>query len=81
MSEGSREHTELTPRSFASFSVMMLGLGLLSVGFSVIDTAMVAPFGLVPVAAIGLGESVVSLLLAFFVGFIDVFFTLFHIFC
>lgn len=73
MSEGPGEHTELTPRSFASFGLMMLGLGLLSVGFSVIDTAMVAPFGLVPVAAVGLGESVVSLLLAFFVGFIDVF--------
>ena len=73
MSEGPGEHTELTPRSFASFGLMMLGLGLLSVGFSVIDTAMVAPFGLVQVAAVGLGESVVSLLLAFFAGFIDVF--------
>ena len=73
MSEGPGEHTELTPRSFASFGLMMLGLGLLSVGFSVTDTAMVAPFGLVQVAAVGLGESVVSLLLAFFAGFIDVF--------
>ena len=73
MSEGPGEHTELTPRSFASFGLMMLGLGLLSVGFSVIDTAMVAPFGLVQVAAVGLGEAVVSLLLAFFAGFIDVF--------
>ncbi len=73
MSKSPAEHTELTPRSFASFSLTMLGLGLLAVGFSVIDTAMVAPFGLATVAAVGIGESVVALLLAFFGGFIDVF--------
>lgn len=67
------EHTTLTPRSFASFSSVVFGLGLLAVGFSVVDTAMIAPFGLTYVAAVGIGEAVVMLIVAFFSGFIDIF--------
>lgn len=67
------EHTDLSPRSFASFSAVIFGLGLLMVGFGVVAVAMVAPFGLEAVAAVGLGESVIMLISAFFIGFIDVF--------
>ncbi len=67
------KHTDLSLRSFAAFSAVAFGVGLLGVGFGVVGVAMVAPFGLEAVAAVGLGESVIMLLSAFFVGFINVF--------
>jgi Na+-driven multidrug efflux pump len=69
----SAEHTKLTPRGFAGFSVTMFCLGLLAVGFGAIDLAMVARLGAKHVAAVGVGESVVTLFSAFAVGFVDSF--------
>lgn len=51
----------------------MFALGLLAVGFGAVDLAMVAPLGAEHVAAVGVGESVVTLVGAFAVGFVDSF--------
>ncbi|GAA0955071.1 hypothetical protein GCM10009554_61960 [Kribbella koreensis] len=69
---GTRDHTTLTAGNFASFSVLMFGLGVLSVGFGLVDMAMTAPLGLVYVAGLAVGESVIQVLNAFFIGFVDV---------
>lgn len=67
------EHTKLTTRAFAGFTGSMFALGMLSVGFGAIDLAMVAPLGIEQVAAVGLGDAVVVLILAFAAGIIDIF--------
>lgn len=66
------EHTRLTPRAFAGFTGSMFALGLLSVAFGTVDLAMIAPLGVEQVAAVGLGDAVVVLILAFAAGSIDI---------
>jgi len=67
------DHTELTPRSMAGFSVSMFALGLISLGFGAVDLAMIAPLGLTHVAAVGLGEAIFTMIAAFVGGFTDSF--------
>lgn len=67
------EHTRLTSHAFTSFSGTMLAIGLLNVGFGTIDLAMVAPLGIEQIAAVGLGDAVVVLVLAFAGGIVDIF--------
>lgn len=66
------DHTQLTPRSFAGFSLTMFAVGMISVGFGAVDMALVGPFGVEVVAAVGLGEVVVVTASAFLAGPIDV---------
>lgn len=51
----------------------MLAIGLINVAFGSLDLAMVAPLGIVQVAAVGLGDIVIVTLLAFALGFVSVF--------
>ncbi|WP_420365954.1 MATE family efflux transporter [Curtobacterium sp. L3-7] len=66
-------HTAPSARNFAGLSTTMLALGLVAVGFGVADVAMVSPAGVGAVAAVGLGDTVVVAVSAFFFGLIDTF--------
>ena len=67
------EHTQLTPRRFANFSMSMFAIGLIVIGWGAVDLAMIAPFGTQHVAAIGLGEAVITTISAFLIGIVDSF--------
>lgn len=66
-------HTVLTPRSFLSFAATMFAIDLMNVCYGAVDLAFIAPFGVVMVSAVGLGDLVTLMYLAFFGGVIDVF--------
>src|SRR2546423_1449598 len=66
-------HTTLTVRNFGEFVLTSVTLGVLSVGFGAVDLAMVAPFGASHIAAVGLGELIVSALFAVLFGYSDLF--------
>ncbi|MCX6406142.1 MAG: MATE family efflux transporter [Propionibacteriales bacterium] len=70
--ERADDHTRLTTRSFTGFSLTMFAVGMISVGFGAVDMALVAPFGVEVLAAVGLGEVVVVTASAFLAGPIDV---------
>jgi Na+-driven multidrug efflux pump len=67
------QHTQLTPRNYASFAAVMLGVGLVSTGFGIVDLLMVAPKGVNHVAAVGLGGLLVICITVFFLGMIETF--------
>jgi Na+-driven multidrug efflux pump len=67
------KHTEFTTRNYASLSVLMLVVGLVVVGFGAVDLAMVAGKGVEHVAAVGTGDVIVTAIMAFFAGGVDVF--------
>jgi Na+-driven multidrug efflux pump len=66
-------HTQLTVQNYASFSLVVLTLGLVTVGFGTVDLLMVAPKGLTHVAAVGQGDLIVAGVYAFFIGVVDTF--------
>ncbi|MCR1163002.1 MATE family efflux transporter [Paenarthrobacter sp. UW852] len=70
---GAASHTVLSPRTFTSLAGTMFAVDLLSAGNGAIDLAFVAPFGVLMVAGIGLGDLVTALFMAFFAGIVDVF--------
>ncbi|CQR66117.1 MATE family efflux transporter [Streptomyces leeuwenhoekii] len=67
------EHTRFTVRNFSSYTTVVLGLGLVSVGFGTLDLIMIAPKGLDQVAAVGQAEVLISAIYAVFIGVVDVF--------
>jgi multidrug resistance protein, MATE family len=67
------DHTALSLRTFGGFATSMLLIGLISVGFGTVNLAMVASSGTSVIAGIGLGDLLVSCLLAAFVGLVDAF--------
>jgi len=67
------KHTEFTVRNYASYALVILALGLITVGFGTIDLVMIAPKGVEHVAAVGQGELVVTAIYALFIGVVDVF--------
>ncbi len=73
MSNVIADHTRLTTSGFVGFTGSMFALGMLNVVFGAIDLAMVAPFGVEQVSAVGLGDAVVVLVLAFCAGIVDIF--------
>lgn len=73
MASVTMRHTMLTVRNFSEFVMTSLTFGVLSVGSGAIDLIMVSPFGASHVAAIGLGELIVSVLFAVLFGYSDLF--------
>ena len=66
-------HTVLSPRTFVSFASTMFAIDLISVGYGVVDLAFIAHGGTVMVVAVGLGDLVTLLYMAFFAGVVDVY--------
>jgi MATE family multidrug resistance protein len=71
--ENASPHTVLGPRTFLSFAGTMFAIDVISVGYGAVDLAFIAPFGIVMVAAVGLGDLVTLLYMAFFAGVVDVY--------
>lgn len=67
------DHTLLTGRNFASLASVMTLLGLAVLGIGAVDLLMIAPKGVNHVAAVGLGDLVVTAVFSFFTGFVDAF--------
>ncbi len=67
------KHTDLTVRNFGSLSTTVFMISLLSVGFGTVDLLFVAPQGETHVAAVGQGAVIVSAVITFFGGVVDVF--------
>lgn len=67
------KHTELTVRNYSSFAVTILLMSSVGVGFGAIDLAMIAPKGVLHVAAVGQADLIVAGLFALFSGVVDTF--------
>ncbi|MFM2484659.1 MATE family efflux transporter [Celerinatantimonas yamalensis] len=66
-------HTKFTLRNFSSYATLSFTIGLVTVGFGAIDLIMVSALGEVHVAGVGIGELIVTCILASMLGFVDVF--------
>lgn len=69
----SRKHTEFNRGSFLSFTAVMFAIELLHTGYGVVDLFFISKFGIEMIAAVGLGDLIVLLYLAFFRGTVDVY--------
>lgn len=66
-------HIQLTTRNYASFTTVMLAVGLMNTGFDMVDLLMVAPKGAAHLAAVGQGSVILLGVSAFFFGIVQVF--------
>ncbi|CAL9337236.1 hypothetical protein SUDANB121_00204 [Nocardiopsis dassonvillei] len=66
----SADHTRLTGRAFAGFAGTMLPVEFLVVGMGAVDLLMIAPLGMVHIAALGLADLLAVALFAFFGGLV-----------
>ncbi|MDE3724634.1 MATE family efflux transporter [Nocardiopsis sp. N85] len=64
------DHTRLTGRSFAGFAATMLLVEFMVVGMGAVDLLMIAPLGMVHIAALGLGDLIAVALFSFFAGLV-----------
>ncbi|WP_326821670.1 MATE family efflux transporter [Streptosporangium sp. NBC_01756] len=64
------DHTKLTGRNFAGFAGMMLLMEFIIVGMGAVDLLMIAPLGVLHIAALGLGDLVSIAVFSFFVGLV-----------
>lgn len=65
-------HTDLTPRTWCSYTITIFLTGLISVGYGAVDLVMVAHKGAPAIAAVGLGEIIAGALFALLgLGIVD----------
>lgn len=67
------KHTVLTSRNFVGMSTTIFVIGMVTVGFGAVDMLMIAPKGVVHIAALSQGDLIFAVLGAFFLGIVDVF--------
>ncbi|MBM7771678.1 Na+-driven multidrug efflux pump [Actinokineospora baliensis] len=70
---GPAAHTELTRRNYSSFAFVVLVTSSVGVGYGAIDLAMIAPFGVRYVAAVGLADLIVIGITSYAGGLVAVF--------
>ncbi len=66
-------HTELTLQNFAKYAIISFIIGLVTIGFSIADLLMIGFLGEVHVAAVGLGDLIITFIFAGTVSFVDIF--------
>ncbi|MDO4252966.1 MAG: MATE family efflux transporter [Rothia sp. (in: high G+C Gram-positive bacteria)] len=70
-----KDHTRYTPYNFITFASTMFTIEVISVGYGAVDLAFISSFGSLQIAAVGLGDLITALYIAFFAGIVDAYAT------